>query len=164
MRSDCYACRLTDGTEALPGGRIFATKHWVVEHCTGPLGVGTLIVKPFRHCLHVGDLTEAETHEMSFLLRQVSQAVQAIMKSDQVYVCSWSHSGWRPGHIHFVVQPAWNRWRHAYERPGPFAQAAMFQAGNTLPTNEVEVVCLEIKNLLDRERAVPPPKPSASTG
>ena len=111
MTSDCYACRLTDGTEPLPGGRIYATKSWVVEHCTGPLGVGTLIVKPFRHCLHVGDLTAEEAQEIGPLLQWVSQAVRAVTQADQVYVCSWSHVGWQPVHIHFVVQPARNCWR-----------------------------------------------------
>jgi hypothetical protein len=46
MSSDCYACRLTEGVEPLPGGRIFATQHWVVDHCTGPLRVGTLTSSP----------------------------------------------------------------------------------------------------------------------
>jgi hypothetical protein len=55
MSSDCHACRLIEGLEPLPGGRLCAMAHWVVEHCTEPLGVGTLIVKPVRHCLHIGE-------------------------------------------------------------------------------------------------------------
>jgi diadenosine tetraphosphate (Ap4A) HIT family hydrolase len=82
MASDCYACRLTEGAEPLPGGRIHATAYWVVEHCTGPLGVGTLIVKPFRHCLTVGDLTAAEAEELGPLLQRVSQAAQAVTQAD----------------------------------------------------------------------------------
>jgi diadenosine tetraphosphate (Ap4A) HIT family hydrolase len=105
----------------------------VVEHCTGPLDAGTLIVKPFRHCLTVGDLTASETQEIGPLLERVSQAVQAVTQVEQVYVCSWSHGGWQPVHLHFVVQPAWNRWREEYDRPGPSVQAAMFQAGNASP-------------------------------
>ena len=34
------------------------------EHCVGPLGVGSLIVKPVRHVLHVADLDDAEVVEM----------------------------------------------------------------------------------------------------
>jgi diadenosine tetraphosphate (Ap4A) HIT family hydrolase len=49
---DCIACALTNGNVDLPVGRIYATAHWVVEHSIGPFGVGTLIVKPFRHCVH----------------------------------------------------------------------------------------------------------------
>ena len=62
MPSDCYACRLIEGAAPLPGGRIHVTEHWVVEHCTGPLGVGTMIVKPFRHCLHVGEKGRGHCH------------------------------------------------------------------------------------------------------
>jgi diadenosine tetraphosphate (Ap4A) HIT family hydrolase len=149
MPSDCYACRLTEGLEQLPGGRIYATEYWVVEHCTGPLGVGTLIVKPFRHCLHVGDLTAEEAQEVGPLLQRVSQTIKALTQADQVYVCLWSHPGWHPGHIHFVVQPAWNRWRDAYDRPGPFVQVAMFQAGDAPAVAEIEGVCLQLKKLLE---------------
>jgi diadenosine tetraphosphate (Ap4A) HIT family hydrolase len=77
MPADCYACRLTAGTEPLPGGRICTTASWVVEHCTGPLGVGTLIVKPLRHCLHIGDLTPAEAQELGPLLQRVSQGIRS---------------------------------------------------------------------------------------
>lgn len=76
MPSDCYACRLIEGAAPLPGGRIHVTEHWVVEHCTGPLGVGTMIVKPFRHCLHVGEITPAEAQELGPLLQGVSQVVE----------------------------------------------------------------------------------------
>ena len=86
MSADCYACRLTEGVEPLPGGRIHATEHWVVEHCTGPLGVGTLIVKPFRHCLHVEDFTVAEARELGPLLRRVSQAIQALAQADLAFL------------------------------------------------------------------------------
>jgi diadenosine tetraphosphate (Ap4A) HIT family hydrolase len=93
MSSDCYACRLTEGVLPLPGGRIYATEHWVVEHCTGPLGAGTLIVKPFRHCLHVRDLTAAEARELGPLLQRVSEVIQALTEADQVYVCLSVSSG-----------------------------------------------------------------------
>lgn len=36
----------------------------MVEHCVGPLGVGTLIVKPERHVVHVADLTAEEAASM----------------------------------------------------------------------------------------------------
>ena len=60
---DCYACQLTQGQKDLPGGRVHRTQHWAVEHCTGPFGVGTLIIKPLRHCLHLWELTGQETAE-----------------------------------------------------------------------------------------------------
>jgi diadenosine tetraphosphate (Ap4A) HIT family hydrolase len=150
MPANCYACQLTEGIEPLPGGRIYATEHWVVEHCTGPLGVGTLIVKPFRHCVHIGDLTAAEAQEFGPLIQRVSQAIQTLTQADQVYVCLWCHQGWQPAHVHFVVQPAWNDWRASYSRPGPFVQSAMFQAGNAPEVAEVEAISLRVKSLLEQ--------------
>lgn len=148
MPQDCYACRLTDGREPLAGGRICATENWVVEHCTGPLGVGTLIVKPFRHCVHVGELTSAEARELGPLLQRVAGAVQDLTGADQVYVCLWSHAGWQPAHVHFVVQPAWNQWRERYRRPGPALQAAMFESGEAPAIADVELLCAEARRLL----------------
>ena len=144
----CLACSLTDGTLDLPGGRISATDHWVVEHCLGPLGVGTLIVKPFRHCLHVWELTDEESQELGPLLRLVTATIQAILKPDQVYVCLWSHAGWEPGHIHFVLQPIWNDLRREHERPGPSLQVDMFNAKVQPPRQELEAFAARARQLI----------------
>ena len=69
-------------------------------------------------------------------IRQVLQ-VRELSGADQAYVCLWSHAGWRPVHVHFVVQPVWNADRERFDSPGPSLQAAMF-ARNELP--EVEAV------------------------
>ncbi len=134
----CLACDLTTGRLDLPGGRIYATERWVVEHCVGPLGVGTLIVKPRRHCLHVWDLTDEEAAELGPLLRLASEALHTMLAPDQVYVCLWSHYGWKPGHIHFVVQPAWNRQGEEHGCPGPSLQVDMLEANVSLPRDQVE--------------------------
>ena len=144
----CLACDLTAGKLDLPGGRIYETTHWVVEHCIGPLGVGTLIVKPFRHWVHVWELTEEETEELGPLLRLVSKTIQTILKPDQVYVCLWSHAGWKPGHIHFVVQPSWNRLCKEHERPGPFLQIDMFEADVHPAREEVETLAARAKEVI----------------
>ena len=65
---DCYACELSAGSKRLIGGLVSETRYWRVEHCQGPLGVGTLIVKPKRHCLHVWALTREESAELGPLL------------------------------------------------------------------------------------------------
>jgi diadenosine tetraphosphate (Ap4A) HIT family hydrolase len=101
----CLACDLSDGKEPLPGGEIHTTSHWRVEHCIGPLGVGTLVVKPKRHVVHVADLTEEEAAELGPLLRRTSGIVSSLCPPEQVYVTLWSHAGAVPGHIHWVVQP-----------------------------------------------------------
>ena len=145
MSSDCQACRLTNGVDPLPGGRIVATDHWLVEHCVGPLGVGTLIVKPFRHCLHVAELTSAESQEFGPLLQRTSQVIHDLTQADQIYTCFWGHGGWKPVHIHFVVQPVWNHMRDTYPGPGPSLQAAMFQAKQMPPLAEVKTFCQQAR-------------------
>ena len=43
---------------------IFETPAWRVEHCVGPLGVGTLVVKPKRHVLGLAGLDDDEANQM----------------------------------------------------------------------------------------------------
>ncbi len=137
----CLACDLTAGRQPLPGGRILRTDHWTVEHCIGPLGVGTLIIKPLRHVLRFTELTIDEAAEFGPLLHRVSTAVLAETGADQTYICEWSHADFQPGHIHFVVQPAWDSQREVYDRPGPFLQAAMFDENEPLGEDAVVAVC-----------------------
>jgi diadenosine tetraphosphate (Ap4A) HIT family hydrolase len=148
MASDCYACRLTSGDEHPPGGRIYATHHWVVEHCTGSLGTGALIVTPFRHCVHLWDLVPAESAELGPLLQLVSSVIRELTDADQVYACLWSHAEWVPVHIHFVLQPSWSRLRQQFPFPGPTIQAAMFMSGEPLDSAGVESFCRKAAALL----------------
>jgi hypothetical protein len=99
MNATCLACDLTSGDRELPGGRIRQTRYWVVEHCVGPLGVGTLVVKPARHCVYMGALTLPEALDLGPLLAQAARCVQELTNAEQVYVCLWSHAGWSPQHI-----------------------------------------------------------------
>lgn len=146
---DCLACRLTAGTEPLPGGRVHETAKWVVEHCVGPLGLGTLVVKPIRHVVHIADLTAEESEELGPLLRRAGSAVSATMKPEQVYVCLWSHSGAVPGHIHFVVQPALADDLRRYDAHGPALQMAMFNAGALPDEAAVDDVCGRLRIALN---------------
>jgi len=145
---DCLACNLINGRLDLPGGRIYATPHWVVEHCIGPLGVGTLIVKPFRHCVHVWELTDEEVSELGPLLRRVATTIRILLNPDQVYVCLWSHAGWKPGHIHFVLQPSWNRLQGAHRHPGAFLQVELFEANVPPPREEVEAFAAKAREAI----------------
>lgn len=126
----CLACDLASGRRYLPGGLIHETTHWLVDHCVGPLGVGTLIVRPKRHVVHVWELTGDEAEELGPLLRRTSEIVAELTDPDQVYVCLWSHG---PGHIHFVVQPVQRGVLH-----GPRLQVAMFDRNEPPPRDEVE--------------------------
>ncbi|MCI0777629.1 MAG: hypothetical protein J4N95_05570 [Chloroflexi bacterium] len=144
----CLACDLNSGRQDLPGGRIYTTEHWAVEHCIGPLGLGALIAKPLRHCLRVGDLTAEETGELGPLLQRATSTIEAIVEPDQVYVCLWSHAGWTPGHIHFVLQPSWNKQSQEHEKPGPFLQVDMFRSGESPPRDAVEAFAEQARQLL----------------
>src|SRR5262245_43542614 len=140
-KTSCYACDLSTGAERLIGGLLYETHHWRVEHCQGPLGTGTLIVKPKRHCLHVWDLAREESRELGPLLEACARVVRTLSQPDQVYVCLWSHAGWQPVHIHFLVQPAWNSQKELYAYPGPTLQHAMYEANEPLNEDKVETFC-----------------------
>jgi len=136
--SSCFACDLVSGATPLPGGVIHRTDSWVVEHCVGPLGVGTLIVKPIRHVAHVSELEADETAELGQLLKQAATAVSELTDPEQVYVCLWSHADRRPGHIHFVVQPVTGEQMQRFDAHGPALQVAMFESNEVPPTPAVE--------------------------
>lgn len=137
---DCMACQLSSGELALPGGRIFRTRSWLVEHCIGPLGLGTLIVKPERHVTSVADLSADEAAELGPLLRRASLVASRLVEADQVYNCLWSHAGGEPVHIHYVVQPVTKEQMSAFAAHGPNLRVAMFSAGSSPDPADVEDV------------------------
>jgi diadenosine tetraphosphate (Ap4A) HIT family hydrolase len=135
---DCMACQLSSGELALPGGQIFRTRFWLVEHCIGPLGLGTLIVKPDRHVTSVADLSEEEAAELGPLLWRTSQVARQLVEADQVYNCLWSHAGGEPVHIHYVVQPVTKEQMSEFAACGPSLQVAMFSKGGAPDPADVE--------------------------
>jgi diadenosine tetraphosphate (Ap4A) HIT family hydrolase len=137
----CLACDLIAGRRELPGGTIAKSDQWVVEHVVGPLGVGTLIVKPSRHVVHVADLTPEEAAELGPLLRRTADVVTRLCRPEQVYTCLWSHAGGVPVHIHFVVQPVTREAMEEHGLYGPALQMAMFEADVAPPLDGVEQFC-----------------------
>lgn len=130
---DCLACALTNGDLPLPGGTIARHHGWVVEHCVGPLGVGTLVVKPERHVVALADLTSKEAQAMGQVLHRAARVVSELTRPAQVYLCLWSHAERRPSHIHFVVQPVDHAVMKRHDAHGPKLQASMLN-GTTHPT------------------------------
>ena len=145
--ADCMACALSSGERPLPGGLIYRTDHWLVEHCVGPLGVGTLIVKPERHVTAVGELSAEESEELGPLLRLSSSVADRLVNADQVYNCLWSHAGGVPVHIHYVVQPVTKAQMSTFGVHGPDLQTAMFSRGETPDPADVERVADEARRL-----------------
>ncbi len=109
--------------------------HLVVEHCVGPLGLGSLIVKPLRHVTSVAELSDGEATELGPLLRLASEIAGELTGAEQVYNCLWSHAGGEPVHIHYLVQPVTREQMERHGCYGPSLQVAMFTAG-TLPSHE----------------------------
>jgi diadenosine tetraphosphate (Ap4A) HIT family hydrolase len=129
---------LTEGRSPLPGGLIDETDGWRVEHTVGPLGVGTLIVKPKRHIIHVADLNEEEASELGPLIHRAAALVTRLVSPEQVYVTLWSHADATPGHIHWVVQPVTRAQMDEFDDYGPRLQVKMFERGEPLDVAAVE--------------------------
>jgi diadenosine tetraphosphate (Ap4A) HIT family hydrolase len=144
----CLACDLAAGRLELPGGVIAETEHWLVEHTVGPLTLGTLIVKPRRHVVHVWELEDEEARELGPLLRRAAAATAELIAPDQVYVCLWSHMGGRPGHIHFVVQPVTRAAIDETGLYGPALQLALFSAAVSPPPDEIAAFADRARSLL----------------
>ncbi len=149
---ECKACALAAGDADLPGGRIFETESWIVEHCVGPLGLGALIVKPKRHVTAVGALTSAESLELGPLLQQASAVAAELVPAEQVYNCLWSHAGGVPVHIHYVIQPITAEQMTEYGARGPVLQSAMFLADVVAPRDQVELVSETARNMFSAMR------------
>lgn len=137
---DCIACELAEGRRPLPGGRIFRTRYWLVEHCVGPLGLGTLIVKPERHVTSVAGLTDYEAAELGPLLRKASAVATQLVASEQTYNCLWSHADGVPVHIHYVVHPVTAAQMSEFHAYGPSLQVAMFASGAPPLESEIDLV------------------------
>jgi diadenosine tetraphosphate (Ap4A) HIT family hydrolase len=144
---ECLACDLTTGRLTLPGGLIHDTQSWVVEHCVGPLGLGTLIVKPRRHVTAVAALSDAEADELGPLLRQISAAVSRLVDAEQAYNCLWSHAGRIPGHLHYVVQPVTHQQMSDFDAHRADLTLAIFRSGQIPSVHDVNRIAERARRL-----------------
>ena len=148
----CLACDLIAGRQDLPGGVILDADGWRVEHCVGPLGVGTLLLKPLRHVTRVAELTTAEASAQGMLIHRCATILDSLLAPAQTYVCLWSHAGGKPVHIHYVVQPITEQ-QIANGVYGPKLQVAMFAAGETHNPEQVVRFADRARALLDTRPA-----------
>jgi diadenosine tetraphosphate (Ap4A) HIT family hydrolase len=151
---DCLACELIEQPDQVPGGRIATLGAWVVEHCVGPLGVGTVVVKPRRHVIHLADLDPVEVAELGPVLARVARAVTVASSEagdppGQVYACLWSHAQRAPGHIHFVVQPVGEAVMTHYDAHGPGLQVRMFNADEPMDPASMAAAAERIRTHLN---------------
>jgi diadenosine tetraphosphate (Ap4A) HIT family hydrolase len=143
----CLACDLVAGRQPLPGGIIHESSGWRVEHCVGPLGTGTLLLKPIRHVTSVADLSVAEAEALGPLLRRASWIACRLVDAEQVYNCLWSHAGGVRGHIHYVVQPITFQQIERFGLRGPALQTAMFALAEVPDPDRVAVLADRARKL-----------------
>jgi len=91
------------GAIAVPGGVIWATDHWVADHCLGALGLGAIVVKTQLHREHLWELTSEESDSLGYVLKRLSGAMVQALGAERVYVSLWVDQ--LPYHVHFVLQP-----------------------------------------------------------
>lgn len=150
---ECMACDFVEHPDRVPGGRVATIGGWVVEHCVGPLGVGTMVVKPARHVTHLGELNPAEVADLGPVLTNVARAVSNAMPESgeppgQVYVCLWSHANRVPGHIHFVVQPVAAALMERFDAHGPELQVRMFRSDEPMDPVSMEAAADRVRTHL----------------
>ena len=151
------ACDLVAHPEGVPGGRIATIGGWVVEHCIGPLGIGTAVVKPARHVVHLTDLDPSEVADLGPALARVTRAVSEASTDagdppSQVYACLWSHADRHPGHLHFVVQPVGSALMERFDAHGPTLQVRMFEANEPMDPAAMAQAADRIRERLEINR------------
>jgi diadenosine tetraphosphate (Ap4A) HIT family hydrolase len=103
LHPDCLACQILTGQQTVPGGTIAENSWWVADHCIGPYGLGSVVIKPRNHRENLWDLSMAETASLGPFLQQMSEAIALAMEAERVYVSLWVDQP--PYHVHFVLQP-----------------------------------------------------------
>ena len=60
----CLGCDLAAGRRHSPGGILYETRSWLINHVVGAMNLGTLIVAPREHIVAVADLDGAAAAEL----------------------------------------------------------------------------------------------------
>lgn len=113
LHTDCLACQILAGAQPVPGGTIAENPWWVADHCVGPYGLGSVVVKTRTHRENLWDLSVAESASMGPFLQQMSEAIALAMAAERVYVGLWVDQP--PYHVHFVLQPRYPDGHHPEE-------------------------------------------------
>jgi ATP adenylyltransferase len=145
----CIGCGFGSGTDSPPGGVLLRSDHWMMNHCIGPLGLGTLVLAPVRHVERVAELSEVETHELADLMRLAAKVIDEILAPEQTYVCMWSHGPHGPRHLHWIVQPVSRDLVQLHGgKTSEELQLAMFEAQAYPDRVDIEAYCDRVRALL----------------
>jgi diadenosine tetraphosphate (Ap4A) HIT family hydrolase len=101
--ADCLACQTLKGQVEVPGGVIAANEWWVADHCLGPYGLGSVVVKSRVHRENLWQLTPEESASLGPFIADLSEAIAKALEAERVYVSLWVDQV--PYHVHFVLQP-----------------------------------------------------------
>lgn len=142
----CVGCDLIAGRRRLPGGVVFESSGWVVNHAIGPFNLGTLVVAPKDHVVAFADLSDEAVAGLGPLLRAAAEAVERICSPEQVYVCSWAHAARERKHLHIVVQPVTTEIVTSYGGlRSEQLQAEMMRRGISPPESAVAEFCRQAR-------------------
>jgi len=150
QEEDCVACQIERGEIIHPGGLIYETKHWSVDHNMGPVPVGTLIMRPKRHVYDFSDLSEVEAHEFSPLLHKVTNAMKKIIDPTRIYICCWADAYWIARYLHFHLWPRRESDPEVFGEAGngPHMQSRMAREKIFPPKEECSNISRQIKEAL----------------
>lgn len=131
----------------MPGGRIYVTGNWIVEHCIGNLGYGTVIIKTKKHKENFSQCSNAEIMEFANLLKILHLAIEKVCNPDQIYISKW---GEEVKHLHIVIQPIYQKMKMQYQAKGPSLQAKMLNEGKDLDWKKAEKNSKEVKSIYSK--------------
>jgi diadenosine tetraphosphate (Ap4A) HIT family hydrolase len=101
----CLACDVLAGRIDVPGGTIDETEHWHADHCLGPFGVGSVVVKTKEHVEDLWRLPDGAAAELGPFLRRISGAIVDGLGAERAYLAMWVDKP--PLHVHMVLYPRW---------------------------------------------------------
>lgn len=139
----CLACRLNKNPNLIPGGRIAETENWIVEHCIGSYGIGTLVIKTKQHKEQFSQCSKAELEEFAILLLKTHQAIEAICKPERIYLAKW---GEETKHLHILIQPIHQETKKQFKAKGPILQSKMMEKGEKPNWEDAEKIAIALKN------------------
>lgn len=101
----CLACDIAQGVRQPPGGFIYESALWTVNHVISDVPWrGWLVLQPRRHVERLHELTPEEMLEYAQVLTRLDHVLREQLDAAKVYICLFAESADCP-HVHFHVIP-----------------------------------------------------------
>lgn len=147
----CLACRLNGNPSPVPGGRIAETKHWIVEHCVGPFGIGAVVIKTKAHIESFSECSDREIEEFARLLKITHRALEEVFETRKIYLSKW---GEETPHLHVILQPISKQIKGKYKSHGPALQAKMVETGEKPDPQQAAKAAERLKRWFSASRKI----------